>query len=282
MKQHLLLSVLLKRCIFAVQIDFVGYFLALIIGVVLGLIGGGGSILAVPVLVYVLGVTPVLATAYSLFIVGVASFFGAIRHFRMGNVAIRMGILFATPAFMGVYVSRKWLLPALPDQLAHIGTWVITKDAALMLFFALIMLGAAISMIFVSRSNTEKNEQSIQYVKVIVEGLFVGLLTGLVGAGGGFLIIPALVLLAGLPMKKAIGTSLMIISIKSLIGFLGEWETEIDWLLLGAFSTLTIIGIYIGSHLTKQIDGSRLKQSFGVLILLMAVLIIFKETTFFS
>lgn len=255
-----------------------GYLLALLIGVVLGLIGGGGSILTVPVLVYVLGVTPVLATAYSLFIVGIASLVGAIRHFRMNNVAIRLGLFFATPAFIGVYASRRWVVPAIPEHLGQIGTWLVTKDTALMLFFAFIMLAAAFSMVFVKRSDTEEKDQPIQYFKVILEGLFVGIVTGVVGAGGGFLIIPALVLLAGLPMKKAIGTSLMIISIKSLIGFLGEWGTEIDWVLLGVFSGVAIIGIFIGSYLTKHIDGSRLKRSFGIFVFLMAVFVILKET----
>ena len=249
--------------------------LAILIGVILGFIGGGGSILAVPVLVYVLGVKPVEATAYSLFIVGVASLFGAHKHYKLGNIDYRIGMLFAIPSFIGVFSSRRWVLPNFPNELFVLGEFIITKDFFLMIFFALIMLLASVSML--RDRSVSIQTKDVQQVKIIFDGLFLGLITGMVGAGGGFLIIPALVLLSRLEMKKAIGTSLMIIAVKSLFGFLGEWGSEIDWQLLLSFTALAVIGIFFGVYFSKFFDGKKLKKSFGVLVLVSAVFIMLKE-----
>jgi len=258
-----------------------GYFGALIIGIVLGLIGGGGSILTVPILVYLLFINPVTATAYSLFVVGVSALVGAIRNIQKGLVDFRTAIVFAIPAFIAVYATRKFLVPAIPEELFSVGSFLVTKNIAIMLFFALVMLVASISMI---RSNRkESGEETIiqyNYPLIIVEGFVVGILTGIVGAGGGFLIIPALVLLAKLPMKKAVATSLLIIAIKSLIGFIGDVENlEIDWLFLLSFTALSVIGIFIGIYLTNFIDGKKLKKGFGWFVLIMGIYIIIKELT---
>ncbi|MBO6631469.1 MAG: sulfite exporter TauE/SafE family protein, partial [Psychroserpens sp.] len=211
--------------------QLLGYLGALFIGIVLGLIGGGGSILTVPILVYLMYVNPVTATAYSLFVVGVSALVGAIRNMQKGLVDFRTAIVFAIPAFIAVYATRKFLVPAIPDTLFNIGDFLVTKDIAIMLFFAVVMLVASISMIKSKREdNQESDAVSYNYPLIIIEGIVVGVLTGIVGAGGGFLIIPALVLLAKLPMKKAVATSLLIIAIKSLIGFLGDVENlTIDW-----------------------------------------------------
>ena len=250
-------------------------FLAILIGLILGFIGGGGSILAVPVLVYVLGVRPVEATAYSLFIVGVSSLFGAQKHYKLGNIDYRIGVLFAIPSFIGVFTSRRWVLPNIPNELFTLGEFAITKDFFLMVFFALIMLLASVSML--RERSVSKQTKDVQQFKIIIDGLFVGLITGIVGAGGGFLIIPALVLLSRLEMKKAIGTSLMIIAVKSLFGFLGEWGSEIDWQLLISFTALAVIGIFFGVYFSKFFDGKKLKKSFGVFVLFTSLVIILKE-----
>lgn len=249
--------------------------LAFLIGLFLGFIGSGGSILAVPILVYVLGVDPVEATAYSLFVVGVASLFGAHKHYKLGNINFKIGMMFAIPSFIGVFASRRWVLPNIPNELLVVGDYVLTKDIFLMVFFALIMLLASLSMLY--KRSISKQTKDIQQVKIIVDGLFVGLITGMVGAGGGFLIIPALVLFAGLEMKKAIGTSLMIIAVKSLFGFFGEWGLEIDWQLLISFTAIAVIGIFVGVYLCRFFDGQKLMKSFGVFVLLMAVVIMLKE-----
>lgn len=259
--------------------QILGYLGALLIGVVLGLIGGGGSILTVPILVYLMFVNPVTATAYSLFIVGISALVGAIRNIQKGLVDFKTAIVFAIPAFIAVYLTRKYLVPAIPEELFSIGTFVMTKNIAIMLFFALIMLIASISMIR-NRRNDSQEETVISYniPLIIIEGFVVGVLTGIVGAGGGFLIIPALVLLAKLPMKKAVATSLLIIAIKSLIGFLGDVQNlEIDWDFLLKFTTISVVGIFLGIYLSNFINGKNLKKGFGWFVLIMAVYIVYKE-----
>jgi uncharacterized membrane protein YfcA len=260
-------------------VEILGYIGALIIGLVLGLIGGGGSILTVPILVYALTLNPVLATAYSLFVVGTTSLVGAIKNMMKGMVDFKTAIIFAIPAFIAVYLTRAFLIPAIPDNILTVGDFIVTKNLAIMLFFAVIMLLASISMI----RNTRKESGEIvkityNYPLIITEGFVVGVITGIVGAGGGFLIIPALVLLAKLPMKKAVATSLFIIAIKSLIGFLGDVQNlEIDWIFLLSFTAISIVGIFIGIWLNKFIDGGKLKKGFGWFVLIMGVYIIYKE-----
>ena len=261
-------------------VEIFGYVGALLIGLVLGLIGGGGSILTVPILVYVLAVDPVTATAYSLFVVGTSALLGAVRNAKKGIVDFRTGIVFAIPAFIAVFLTRKFLIPAIPEELFSIGDYMVTKNVAIMIFFALIMLVASISMIR-GRKDTGDGEEEVSYnySLILIEGFVVGVLTGVVGAGGGFLIIPALVLFAKLPMKKAVATSLMIIAIKSLIGFLGDLKNvDIDWTFLLSFTSLSVVGIFIGIYLNKFIDGKKLKKSFGWFVLIMGVYIVLKET----
>lgn len=261
-------------------LDIVGFFGALLIGLVLGLIGGGGSILTVPVLVYILGEDPVVATAYSLFVVGLTATVGAARNAQKGMVDFRTGIVFAIPALLAVYLTRKYVVPAIPEHLFNVGSFDVTKQVAIMIFFAIIMLLASISMIR-GRKNVaiKETEPQYNYPMILIEGVVVGFLTGIVGAGGGFLIIPALVLLARLPMKKAVATSLMIIAIKSLIGFLGDVQNMyIDWVFLLTFSAFSIAGIFVGIYLNKFIPGDRLKKGFGWFVLAMGIYIVLKET----
>lgn len=260
-------------------LDLLGYFGALIIGVVLGLIGGGGSILTVPVLVYLLLINPVTATAYSLFVVGASSLVGAINNMKKKLVDFRTATVFAIPAFIAVYGTRKYLVPAIPDHIFTVWGFEVTKDIGIMLFFAIIMVVASISMIK-NNGKEELLETKVKYnyPLIILEGIVVGVLTGIVGAGGGFLIIPALVLLAKLPMKKAVATSLLIIAVKSLIGFIGDVENlDIDWKFLLIFTGLSIAGIFLGGYLNKFIDGAKLKKGFGWFVLLMGIYIIGKE-----
>ncbi|HPF10031.1 MAG TPA: sulfite exporter TauE/SafE family protein [Flavobacteriaceae bacterium] len=260
--------------------EILGYFGALIIGVVLGLIGGGGSILTVPVLVYLLGINPVTATAYSLFVVGSSALVGALRNVPKKLLDFRTAIVFSIPAFISVYLTRKFLVPAIPDEIFKMGEFTLTKNLGIMVFFAIIMLVASISMIRDKRSNEQSDALvvSYNYPLIILEGLVVGVLTGIVGAGGGFLIIPALVLFAKLPMKKAVATSLLIIAIKSLIGFIGDIENlAIDWAFLLGFTAISIVGIFFGIWLNKFIDGKKLKKGFGWFVLLMGIYIIIKE-----
>jgi hypothetical protein len=260
-------------------IEIFGYIGALVIGLVLGLIGGGGSILTVPILVYLLAVNPITATAYSLFVVGATSLVGAVNNIKKKRVDLRTAFVFAVPAFIAVYATRMFVVPAIPDTLFTLAGFEVTKNIGIMLFFAIIMVVSSISMILNNKIETEVEEKAVyNYPLIIVEGIGVGLLNGIVGAGGGFLIIPALVLLAKLPMKRAVATSLLIIAIKSLIGFIGDIQNmNIDWVFLLVFTGLSIVGIFIGMYLNKFIDGKKLKKAFGWFVLLMGIYIIYKE-----
>ncbi|WP_297765532.1 sulfite exporter TauE/SafE family protein [uncultured Muriicola sp.] len=260
--------------------QILGYLGALIIGIVLGLIGGGGSVLTVPILVYLLSINPVVATAYSLFVVGVSSLLGALQNIRKGLVDFKTAIVFAIPAFVAVYLTRRFLIPAIPDYLFKVGNFTVTRDIGIMIFFAILMMLASYSMIRGKGKNRDEGnaETKFNYPMIVLEGVVVGVITGIVGAGGGFLIIPALVILAKLPMKKAVATSLLIIAIKSLIGFIGDVETmEIDWLFLLSFTAFSLLGILIGVWLNKYIEGGKLKKSFGWLVLIMGLYILIKE-----
>lgn len=261
--------------------NILGVIGALVIGVFLGITGGGGSILTVPILVYLLGVMPITATAYSLFIVGITALFGTFRNMMKRMIDFRVAFVFSIPAFIAVYLTRKLIIPSIPTIIFTVQDFVLTKDLAIMIFFAFIMFFAAISMIRTRKNIAVKQVREYNYFIIVIEGFVVGILTGLVGAGGGFLIIPALVLFANLPMKRAVATSLMIISIKSLIGFIGDiGNIEIDWEFLLMFSILSIVGIIIGIYLSNFIDGKKIKKAFGWFVLVMAIYIIIKEILF--
>ena len=261
--------------------DIAGYLASIFIGIALGLIGGGGSILTVPVLVYLFSVDAILATAYSLFIVGTTSVVGSFSYFKKGLVNIKTAVVFGIPSIVAVFLTRAFIVPAIPNEIFSVGNFTVTKSILLMLLFAVLMILASYSMIKKEKIITEETPQKQQfnYPLILVEGSVVGILTGLVGAGGGFLIIPALVVLSKLPMKEAVGTSLVIIAAKSLTGFFGEsGETVIDWLFLSKVTALAIVGIFIGMALSKKINGSKLKPAFGWFVLVMGIYIIIKET----
>lgn len=260
--------------------EFIGFFAAIFIGITLGLIGGGGSILTVPVLVYLFYIDPVLATAYSLFIVGVTSVIGSVSYFKKGLVNIKTAVVFGIPSIVAVFLTRAYLVPAIPAEVFQVGNFMVTKSILLMLLFALLMVFASYSMIKKKKTVSQDlhQAQKFNYPLILIEGSVVGILTGLVGAGGGFLIIPALVILSKLPMKEAVGTSLVIIAAKSLIGFFGESsETLIDWIFLFKITAFAIAGIFVGIALSKKIDGDKLKPAFGWFVLVMGIYIIIKE-----
>ena len=256
------------------------YLLATLIGLSLGLIGGGGSVLTVPVLVYVMGISPVLSTAYSLFIVGATSLIGAFQYTQQKLVDFKTGILFGIPSIVAVYLTRKYLIPFIPDPVMTLGQMVISKELLIMLLFAVLMILASVSMILPVREKQYENTLPgwLTILTVLLEGAGVGVLTGLVGAGGGFLIIPALVLLTRMPMKKAIGTSLLIIALKSLIGFTGDLGHQVlDWNLLVLFTLFAIAGMFLGIALSKRIGGEKLKPAFGWFVLVMGLFIVVNE-----
>lgn len=257
----------------------IGYLASLLIGLSLGLIGGGGSILTVPVLVYLFGVDPVLATAYSLFIVGTTSLVGTFPKYKNNEINLKTAIIFGIPSIIAVYATRAFIVPAIPSEVFTIGSFVVTKAVLMMMIFAVLMVFASVSMIKDNNKTIEVAEkQKFNYPMILVEGLLVGTLTGLVGAGGGFLIIPALVIFSKLPMKQAVGTSLLIIAAKSLFGFTADLSNEtMDWKLLLSVTALAIIGIFIGNTIGKRVSANRLKKGFGWFVLVMGIYIITKE-----
>lgn len=260
-------------------IDFFGYISALIIGISLGLIGGGGSILAVPVLAYLFSVNEKVATAYSLFIVGSSALVGGLKQHFKGLVDWRTAIVFGIPAIIGVSVVRHYVVPALPNVLFNIGDFEFTRRMGMFGLFAVLMFPAAFSMLKDRKEKEITGDVKYNYSLIIIEGLLVGAITGMIGAGGGFLIIPALVILANVEMKIAVATSLIIIAFKSLMGFfLGDAFTmEIDWSFLTVFTSISLVGIFIGSYLGNFVDGKKLKKGFGFFIFLMAVFIFYME-----
>ncbi len=257
-----------------------GYLAAALIGLSLGLIGGGGSILTVPVLVYLFGLDAVTATAYSLFIVGATSLVGSWPKYREGLVDLKTAFIFGVPSIVAVYLTRAYLVPFIPDELWSAGSFVLSKRLLLMGLFALLMIFASFSMIRSKKplASPAAGEQGFKYGLILLEGAVVGMLTGLVGAGGGFLIIPALVLFTGLPMKKAVGTSLLIIAAKSLIGFTGDLgNLQPDWQLLLIVTAIAVAGILVGNRFARRIDGDKLKKGFGWFVLVMGIYILLKE-----
>lgn len=250
------------------------------IGISLGLVGSGGSILTIPVLVYLFHVQPTLATGYSLFIVGTTALVGGVRSGFRHMVDFRTTLFFALPSLVTVYLTRRFLVPFIPNELVSMGVFVLTKDIVIMIFFSVLMLAASVSMIRHQRKEVRDSTLMQHPNPVILPiGMAVGLITGLVGAGGGFLIIPALVLFAGLPMKKAVGTSLLIIAINSLIGFLGDIGAGqvIDYAFMLIITGIAVTGILVGNYLAQFIEGNQLKKGFGWFVLVMGFYIIAKE-----
>jgi len=265
--------------------ELLGYILAALVGLSLGLIGGGGSILTVPILVYIMGIEPVLATSYSLFIVGSTSLVGAINNFRRGFVSLKTAILFGLSSVTTVFITRKLIMPRIPVILYRSDDYTLLQSTATMLLFALLMILAAIAMI-----RNKRNEVNIpsaqgvpprQYFRLIFYGIGIGLVTGFLGAGGGFLLIPALVLIVKLPMKTAVGTSLLIIAINSLIGFTGDiGHFPINWRFLLTITGIAVAGILAGGMLAKKMHGRQLKKAFGWFVLAMGIYILVKEFFF--
>lgn len=262
--------------------EIIGYIASILIGVSLGLVGSGGSILTVPVLVYLMNVNPLIATTSSLFIVGSTSLVGGFRAYAKKMVDFKAVTEFGIPSIFSIFITRHYLLPALPNHFFTVGNVSVSKEMLLMIVFAILMLAASFSMIRNHHDETEtrmqETERNNKALPLVLLGLFVGVVTGLLGAGGGFLIIPSLVLFLRLPMKTAVGTSLLIIAINSLLGFLFSLKQfEYNWTILILFTILSIIGLFIGSKLSDKIPGSSLKKGFGWFVLVMGIYIIIKE-----
>ena len=257
--------------------EIAGYIASLLIGVSLGLIGGGGSILTIPVLVYLFAISPTIAISYSLFIVGLTSLVGAYNNYRKGLVNFKTVLLFGSSSITTVFVARKFIIPFLPDVFFTIGTFDVHHALFVMVVFAILMVAASLSMIRNGHVKAGKTTNSSPLLLVLF-GVLIGLVTGFLGAGGGFLLIPALVILMKLPMKEAIGTSLLIIALNSLIGFLGDiGRHPIDWTFIIIVSMIAIAGVFIGGYFNQKVNADKLKKGFGWFVLITGLYIIFRE-----
>lgn len=258
--------------------EFVGYLAAIVMGLVLGAIGGGGSILTVPILVYLFGQDASTATGYSLLIVGLTATYGAVSYYRQGLIEVKAAITFAIPSIIAVYLTRAFLMPAIPDVIMT-SPFVLEKNLVIMVSFALLMLLSAYMMLAKSNSSIKNSGLKHSPLLIILEGGLVGVATGILGAGGGFLIIPALVLLMGMEMKKAVGASLLIISLKSLIGFTGDLQVgiSIDWILIAKLIGFTIFGMWLATRVASKVESHKLQKGFGIFTLIIAIFILVKE-----
>jgi uncharacterized membrane protein YfcA len=236
--------------------EYFGYFASILIGITLGLIGGGGSILTVPILVYLFQIDPENATSYSLFIVGITALVGSYRHFKLENLQVKSALFFAIPSVFSLLFVRKLVLPNIPEMLFSSHQLEVTKNLLIMIVFAILMIAASISMIRKSKGDHIKSTLNIP--RLVFIGFLVGFVTGFLGAGGGFLIIPALLFFANLPMKQAVGTSLLIICINSIIGFTGDLINgiSINYQLLLTITAIAIVGMLIGTQLSNHSSTS--------------------------
>ncbi|WP_207531709.1 sulfite exporter TauE/SafE family protein [Desertivirga arenae] len=259
--------------------EILGCFASFAIGVLLGLLGGGGSILALPVMVYLFRVQPVLATSYSLFVVGFTSAVGSLAYLRERLVHLRITIFFGIPSVLTILFIRRVCLPRIPDKILVLAGLDLTKAFLTMLFFALLMIWAAVAILKDDTLNANYPAKSeMNAFTLPFYGVLVGLVTGLTGAGGGFLLLPALVLFFKLPMKAAVGTSLSIIAFNSLLGFIGDLDhITVNWKLLLSITGLAVCGVISGRALNRKVGADKLKKGFGLFVLVIGLLILILE-----
>jgi uncharacterized membrane protein YfcA len=260
--------------------EIIAYIASVFIGISLGMIGGGGSILTVPVLVYMFGISPLVSTSYSLFIVGSTSLVGAYSNYLKGAVKIKTALLFGSTSITTVFLTRKFLIPLVPHDLFSIEAFQITEPLMTMVLFAVLMVAASVGMIKSKERKPGCLECDLKgnIARMLLSGIGIGLTTGFLGAGGGFLLIPTLVLILGMPIKEAVGTSLLIIALNSLIGFAGDiGHFVIDWAFLLKITGIAMAGILIGGMLAKKVNATSLKKGFGWFVLVMGIYIISSE-----
>jgi len=262
--------------------EIIGYACALLVGLSLGVFGSGGSILTVPILVYLLGVNPMEATTYNLFIVGLTSAIGFTTYFRKHLVDFRIAVIFAIPSIVSVFLVRNYVLPKVPNTILVIGNSAISKNEFIMILYGILMVIASASMIWQSgiRERITLEMKPVRYLELFGLGFLSGLLTGMFGIGGGFIIIPALVLFARIPIRMSVGTSLLIIAFNSLSGIgieIFTMHNVMDVQLIVLFTLLAITGLFLGLTFSLKLYPAQMKKIFGWFILVMAFGIFVRE-----
>ena len=262
--------------------QIIGYILAVFVGMTLGMLGSGGAILSFPILVYFMGIEPTLATAYSLFVIGTTSLVGGIHKAKQSLVDFNKVVLFGIPAVISVFITRKVLVPKIPEIIFWSAEFTLSKSILIMVVFAIVMIFASVRMIKPLKEKKVSDNEKLNYIKIVLLGICIGLISGFVGAGGGFLIVPTLLFFANTPMKMAVGTSLFIVALQSLIGFTGDIMSDqiIDWKLLQFFTFASVFGIFIGNFISKKVAEDKLKTGFGGFVLTMGIYIIIREIFF--
>ncbi|MEZ5014161.1 MAG: sulfite exporter TauE/SafE family protein [Chitinophagales bacterium] len=260
--------------------EIVGYFSALLIGFALAVFGAGGSILTIPILIYLFGYAPLPATTYAFIIVGFTAAIGTLQNIRQRNVYLRPAIFFAFPSVLSIFLVRNVILPNIPEQVGHIGNITLTKDLIVLAVFSVIMAVAGFKMIR-SRHGEDapQGDGGMHPFMLMLLGAMVGFVLGFAGVGGGFLITPALVMFAKLPIRRAIGTSLLIISLNSFVGFFSslQMHADIDWAFIAIFIALTALGIFLGNLLSGRIRSSQLQGAFGWFLFAFGIFMIVSE-----
>ena len=264
------------------SLEIIGYCSSILIGIVLGLVGGGGSILTTPVLIYLFSTDDEVATSYSLFVVGVSALVGILQRLGTPFISIREGLIFAIPSTITAFTMRSLIMPNIPEQL-HFFSTDIQKNSLIIVVLGLLMIFTAVKMLLTKEK--ERLHKHVPLTLVMAFGIATGILAGFVGAGGGFLIVPALIFM-GLPTKKAIGTSMLVITIQSSIAFLGDFNSDkimgdngLNWSLLLTLTALTVAGVLVGGKLSKYVNGATLKKGFGILVLAIGALLVMDKLT---
>lgn len=243
----------------------IGYILAIIIGLSMGIMGSGGSIMTLPIFVYLFHIDPSHALVYSLFTIGVTALLGSINHIKNKQIDYRSTFLFIIPSLLFIYLTKQLILPYIPTTF-HFGKTDINSSQIIMFLFAFVILSSSYAMINMNHESFSKNKLS--YFKIMLTGAFIGLLTSLFGAGGGFIIVPALVVLLGNSIHQATSTSLFIIAINSIFGFLTNYIHfyDVNWTTLIIFTVITLIGLIIGIQIKPKLNSQKMKISFGYIL----------------
>jgi Predicted permeases len=260
--------------------EILGYFAVLFIGVVLGSIGSGGSMLAIPVLVYLFSMDIETASAYSLFVVGMTSLTGAVVKQKARLLSVQAAVMFGLPSVASTFIARRWIIVSLPQQIMQSGSFSLMKEDFLLALFSILMIASSVVMIINKRSDMQSSRMSASY-HLIPSGFLVGLLAGLVGAGGGFLILPALVFFAGLSFTTAVGTTLIIIACNCLLGFCGDvFNHPIDWYFLLFITALAVLGLLVGSWSNEKLfQASSLQKAFAFFTMALGIFILVQQVT---
>lgn len=257
--------------------EILGFVLIIVIGLLVGLFGGGGSILTVPVLVYLFAIPATLSTTYSLALVSITSLIAAIPHIVQKKLSFKKILQFGIPSLLSLYIVRAYILPSIPATFTLLG-FEVEKNLFMMLFFSVLMLTSGFFMIKQKKNNPDCFDCPYNHFVLMIAGLIEGIITGIVGAGGGFIIVPVLMIFGKLSLKQAVANSLFIIGVKSLIGFLGSHDIfSLDFYFLVKILAIALVGMYFGIQLNKKLDAKQLKPIFGYFVVVMGCIILINE-----